>query len=232
MKNEIKVNKANDIQIKINPSDDWSVLDAPLLIYNKWNLIEPLGKKEKIKKNLLNLSTWCSNFNKIYPYISFLANKQNNNYISLISQSFNLLNNNNIQYLGTASKLALVQVRHSITPFISSLKLQYNYNIAFKKAYFQMIHKCYDFLYSSLLEINKYKKFKYLKEIIINDINNKLKVIYNNNKYIFIYYQFLLNSGFQSDFKKYILNNILNIELSFKEDIENNFIITLFYEPN
>ena len=35
MKNEIKVNNTNNIQIKINQPEDWSVLDAPLLIYNK-----------------------------------------------------------------------------------------------------------------------------------------------------------------------------------------------------
>ena len=119
-----------------------------------------------------------------------------------------------------------------MTPLVASLKLQYNYNNAFKKAYYQMINICYNLIYPSLLEIIQFKKFKYLKEFIIDDINTELIIIYNNFKYVFIYYQFLLNYGFQIDFTKYILNNITNIDLSFKDDNENKFIITLFYSPD
>jgi len=205
--------------------NDWSMIDEPIITPNKWNLIESLSKKEKIKKNISNI---YNNIINIYPYISIFFTK-NNNYVNIISQSVKIINNN---VLNSYSKNTLQNIQYTISPIFASLKLQYNYNIALKQAYLQMLNICYNLCYNSLIEINKYKNFKYLKEIIIEDVNEQLIIISNNYKYIFIYYPFLLNISFQNDLQKIISHNINNIKLTFDDnDKLNNFTITIFYDP-
>jgi hypothetical protein len=194
--------------------NDWSLIDEPIIIPNKWNLIESLSKKDKMKINISNI---YNNIINIYPYLSIFFTK-NNNYINIISQSVKIINNN---ILNNYSKETL-----------KNIQLQYNYNIALKQAYLQMLNICYNLCYNSLIEINKYKNFKYLKEIIIEDINEQFIIISNNYKYIFIYYHFLLNISFQNDLQKIISDNINNIKLTFdNNDKLNKFTIIIFYDP-
>ena len=205
--------------------NDWSLIDEPIIIPNKWNLIESLSKKDKMKINISNI---YNNIINIYPYLSIFFTK-NNNYINIISQSVKIINNN---ILNNYSKETLKNIQYTISPIFASIKLQYNYNIALKQAYLQMLNICYNLCYNSLIEINKYKNFKYLKEIIIEDINEQFIIISNNYKYIFIYYHFLLNISFQNDLQKIISDNINNIKLTFdNNDKLNKFTIIIFYDP-
>ena len=238
----------------------------------KWDLLDNLNLKDKLKLNLL------TKYNKIIP-ILFYSSKillKNNKYInllssttSLLSSSTNLLSSStnllssSTNLLSSSTNLlssstcdilckstdilckstiimdkTLVniadyssqKIKTALTPFFESIKLQYNYNQAFKYAYYNIINICYNLILPSLIDINKNLYKNYNKEIIIDNFNNEFVIIYCNYKYVFVYHQFLLNKGFQIDLQNYINKNIINLNLIFKINEYNNFIIELNYE--
>ena len=87
--------------------NDWSLIDETIIIPNKWNLIESLSKKDKMKINISNI---YNNIINIYPYLSIFFTK-NNNYINIISQSVKIINNN---ILNNYSKETLKNIQYTI----------------------------------------------------------------------------------------------------------------------
>jgi hypothetical protein len=203
--------------MKNNLENEWNIIESE----SKWNFVDTLEKKDKIKLYMIN------KYNKISPYIYYslqLCFNNNNNYVKIISNSINIINNNKLLNY-TNDKLNIV-----VNPLIETLKLQYNYNQAFKYGFLNMINICYNLISPSLIEINNNLYNNYDKEIIIDDINKEFIIIYNNLKYIFIYQQFLLNTGFQQNLQSYIKYNIINLLLIFSFNKSNQFIIKLIYK--
>ena len=86
-----------------------------------------------------------------------------------------------------------------------------------------------------MVEINTKLYNNYENNIIIDNINTEFYVIYNNNKYIFVYHQFLFNTCFQKDLQNYInysINNILLYFIIYDNIKDYKFIIKLKYNYN
>ena len=202
--------------MKNNLENEWNIIESE----TKWNFVDNLENKDKIKLFIVNKYKKISPF--IYYSLKILLN--NNSYINIVSNSINIINNNKLSNY-TNEKFNII-----VKPLIETLKLQYNYNQAFKYGYLNMINICYNLLLPSLIEINNNLYNNYEKEILIDDINKEFIIIFNNLKYIFIYQQFLLNIGFQEHFQSYIKYNIINLLLIFSINESNKFIIKLIYK--
>jgi len=222
----------------IEKNNEWSLIDIESSI--KWNFIDELNYKEKIKFNLIN------KYNKIGLLILYslklVINSKTNNYINLIYNTTNIIDtintNNSLINISSYSintiKNTINEINYRIMPFIENFKLQYNYNRAFKFAYFNMINITYNLILPFLIEINKNLYNDCEREFYIDNLNTEFIIIFNNYKYIFVYHQFLLNLGFQLDLQNYLNNIINNLIISFR--ISNNsdkeFIIKIKYLYN
>ena len=205
--------------MKNNLENEWNILENE----NKWNFVDNLENKDKIKLFIAN------KYSKIAPflYYSLQIFINNNNYLNVISNSINIISKNNNKLL-EISKYTNNKFNIIVKPLIETLKLQYNYNIAFKYGYLNMINICYNLFLPSLIEINNKLYNNYEKDIIIDDINKEFVIIYNNHKYLFIYQQFLSNIGFQQYLQEYIKYNIINLLLVFSIN-KTQLIIKLIY---
>jgi hypothetical protein len=228
----------NKTEIK-NYNFDWTIIDKPTIEPEKWNLVDPLTEKEKLKLILFNnYKKIISNIINLSPVIYYsynLINKKNK-YFNLISYSteiFNIINK--VDYLKIINEYAnksINIVNICIIPFIASMRLQYNYLLALKEAYNNLLNMCYYLVHPILFTINKKYNKSSNTNIEIKNINNEIIIIKNNFKYIFAYSQFLLNLSFQNDLCKKIKNTIDNLTISFIIVDMITFIINLNYEPN
>ena len=232
----------------IENNSDWDIVEYE----PKWNFINELNYKDKIKIQITN------KYNKIMPLLYYslkiLTNSKYKNYMNILSNTssiinnkcnnivnnnvldildknnvLNILDNHNLLDILDNFKLSINKLQYYITPFVESIKLQYNYNQAFHYAYINMINICYNLLLPFIIEINNKLYNYYENEISINNLNTEFFIIYNNYKYIFIYHQFLLNLAFQLDLQKYIKKSILNLNLTFRINENNNFIFKIIY---
>lgn len=194
--------------MKNNLDNDWNIIDTE----SKWNFIDNLENKDKIKLYLID------KYKKISPFILYSLKLcyNKNNYLNIITNTINIINNNKL-------------ITYTNNKF-EYFKLYYDYNQAFKYGYLNMIHICYNLLSPSLIEINNNLYNNYDNEIIIENINKEFIIIYNNLRYIFIYQQFLYNIGFQKNLQDYVKNNINNILLVFNSNKSNKFIIKIIYK--
>jgi len=207
--------------------DDYNIIESDNND-NNWNFVDKLNYKDKIKSYMKN------KYIKILPIIYYSTQLvKNNSYMNIFINSTNIINNitnnidnNNIKYyynkiedISTIAKYKIDilydDIKYQMMPLIESFKLQYNNNQALKLAYLTMLNICYNLIIPYMIEINTKLYKKYENNIIIDNINTEFYVIYNNNKYIYVYHQFLFNKCFQKDLQNYINNSINNILLDF-----------------